>query len=93
MLLRHSLALPLASTISGLLRCVLSRGARCFVLKCVLSRKIFCELFRDWVFRRVLAVAMHRFLANGLLTNSSRFGSPSGGPPSMIFEERALAFV
>ena len=47
--------------------------------KCVLSREIFSEVFRDWFFRRVLAVAMHRFLANGLLTNSSRFGSPSGG--------------
>ena len=80
----------------GLLRCVLSREIFCEVFrsaKCVLSRKVFCEVFRDWVFRRLLAVAMHRFLANGLLTNSSRFGSPSGGPPSMIFEERALAFV
>ena len=87
---------PLASTLFGLLRCVLSREIFCEVFrsaKCVLSREIFCEVFRDWVFRRVLALAMHRFLANGLLTNSSRFGSPSEGPPSMIFEERALAFV
>ena len=62
-------------------------------VKCVLSREVFCEVFRDWVFRRLLAFAKHRFLANGLLTNSSRLGSPSEGPPSMIFEERALAFV
>ena len=80
----------------GLLRCVLSREIFCEVFcsaKCVLSREMFCELFWDWVFRRMLAFAKHRFLANGLLTNLFRLGSPSEGPPSMIFEERALALV